>query len=121
MLRCGPSTNTCIQPQIQDGGYHVPFAHKGLASAVDMRTYTSTLHGHRVSIQRCGTGGITGKAGNEEKQQQGASSTQRLEGGRPVAYIFIYPNLMISMCDAQCLYDVCVPHTRYPPILTHTM
>ena len=58
----------------------MPFAHKGLAASVDMRSYTSTLHG-RVSIQRCGTAG-------------GA----RLAGGRPVAYIFVYPNLMISAC-----------------------
>lgn len=58
----------------------MPFAHKGLAGSVDMRSYTSTLHG-RVSIQRCGTEG-----------------DGRLVGGRPVAYIFIYPNLMISTC-----------------------
>jgi len=36
---------------LQDGGYHVPFAHKGLAEGLDMRSYASSLH-ERISIQR---------------------------------------------------------------------
>lgn len=38
---------------IQDGGYHVPFAHKGLASGLQMDSYTSTLY-ERLSMQSCG-------------------------------------------------------------------
>lgn len=38
---------------IQDGGYHVPFAHKGLASGLQMDSYTSSLY-DRLSIQSCG-------------------------------------------------------------------
>lgn len=35
---------------MQDGGYHVPFAHKGLAAGLDMRSYRSVLY-ERASIQ----------------------------------------------------------------------
>lgn len=35
---------------VQDGGYHVPFAHKGLAAGLDMKSYQSTLY-ERTSIQ----------------------------------------------------------------------
>jgi phenylpropionate dioxygenase-like ring-hydroxylating dioxygenase large terminal subunit len=34
-----------------DGGYHVPFAHKGLADSIDMESYESLLF-ENVSIQR---------------------------------------------------------------------
>ena len=36
----------------QDGGYHVPFAHKGLASGLHLDSYTSSLYEH-LSIQSC--------------------------------------------------------------------
>ena len=36
---------------MQDGGYHVPFAHKSLAAGLDLAGYESTMH-ERVSIQR---------------------------------------------------------------------
>lgn len=35
---------------LQDGGYHVPFAHPGLAAAVDMNSYRSELF-ENLSIQ----------------------------------------------------------------------
>ncbi len=35
---------------VQDGGYHVPFAHPGLASALDMDGYWNEIHGP-VSLQ----------------------------------------------------------------------
>ena len=38
------------QSALQDGGYHVPFAHPGLASALDMQGYWSELH-EVVSLQ----------------------------------------------------------------------
>ncbi len=37
---------------MQDGGYHVPFAHEGLASGLHLDSYTSSLY-ERASIQSC--------------------------------------------------------------------
>lgn len=37
---------------IQDGGYHVPFAHKGLAAGLQMDSYTSSLYPN-LSVQSC--------------------------------------------------------------------
>lgn len=53
---------------MQDGGYHVPFAHKGLASGLQLDSYQSEIH-ERVSIQTC------------QPQQLSASSDKRL--GQP--------------------------------------
>ena len=39
---------------LQDGGYHVPFAHKDLASSLSMDTYNSQLY-DMMSIQSCST------------------------------------------------------------------
>ena len=40
----------CSFRLLQDGGYHVPFAHKGLAAGLDMQSYQSALY-ERISIQ----------------------------------------------------------------------
>ena len=37
---------------VQDGGYHVPFAHKALASGLSLDSYSSNLY-DRLSIQSC--------------------------------------------------------------------
>lgn len=50
---------------VQDGGYHVPFAHKGLASGLQLDSYTSSLY-ERLSIQSCAP------------QQSSATADQRL-------------------------------------------
>uniref|UniRef100_M4E5R4 Choline monooxygenase, chloroplastic n=1 Tax=Brassica campestris TaxID=3711 RepID=M4E5R4_BRACM len=68
-----------------DGGYHVPYAHKGLMSGLDLETYSTTLF-ERVSIQECGGGGS--KAGEEE------DGFDRL--GSQALYAFVYPNFMIN-------------------------
>ncbi|KAG2241674.1 hypothetical protein Bca52824_090247 [Brassica carinata] len=68
-----------------DGGYHVPYAHKGLMSGLDLETYSTTLF-ERVSIQECGGGGS--KAGAEE------DGFNRL--GSQALYAFVYPNFMIN-------------------------
>ncbi|XP_008801514.1 choline monooxygenase, chloroplastic [Phoenix dactylifera] len=64
-----------------DGGYHVPYAHGGLASGLKLDSY-STLIFEKVSIQRC----------------EGASVDEddfdRL--GSKAVYAFIYPNFMIN-------------------------
>ncbi|CAH2077540.1 unnamed protein product [Thlaspi arvense] len=65
-----------------DGGYHVPYAHKGLMSGLDLETYSTTLF-ERVSIQECGGGSKAGEDGFD-----------RL--GSKALYAFIYPNFMIN-------------------------
>ncbi|CAN0901379.1 Choline monooxygenase, chloroplastic, partial [Linum grandiflorum] len=59
-----------------DGGYHVPYAHKGLASGLELDSYSTTTY-EKVSIQSCAGG-----------------STERL--GSKALYAFIYPNFMIN-------------------------
>ncbi|EPS72057.1 hypothetical protein M569_02697, partial [Genlisea aurea] len=60
-----------------DGGYHVPYAHKGLSSSLQLDSYSTEVY-ERVSIQSC-----TGK-----------KQASRL-GSRAI-YAFIYPNFMIN-------------------------
>ncbi|CAA7048834.1 unnamed protein product [Microthlaspi erraticum] len=66
-----------------DGGYHVPYAHKGLMSGLDLETYSTTIF-DRVSIQECGGGS---KAGEKD-------GFDRL--GSKALYAFVYPNFMIN-------------------------
>ncbi|KAI5415108.1 choline monooxygenase, chloroplastic [Lathyrus oleraceus] len=65
-----------------DGGYHVPYAHKDLASGLNLDSYSTTLF-ERVSIQSC-----EGMSGKSEE------NNDRL--GRKAIYAFIYPNFMIN-------------------------
>lgn len=65
-----------------DGGYHVPYAHTGLASGLNLDSYSTTLF-EKVSIQTC-EGGSTGSD----------SDYDRL--GSKAIYAFIYPNFMIN-------------------------
>ncbi|MBA0571539.1 hypothetical protein Golob_001923, partial [Gossypium lobatum] len=63
-----------------DGGYHVPFAHKGLASGLSLDSYTTSIF-EKVSIQ-------SAEGGSKEKEDD------RL--GSKAFYAFIYPNFMIN-------------------------
>ncbi|KAL5769136.1 hypothetical protein ACOSQ2_015919 [Xanthoceras sorbifolium] len=65
-----------------DGGYHVPHAHKGLASGLKLDSYSTTTY-EKVSIQRC-AGGCT----------DSKDDVDRL--GSEALYAFIYPNFMIN-------------------------
>ncbi|EOA18512.1 hypothetical protein CARUB_v10007064mg [Capsella rubella] len=65
-----------------DGGYHVPYAHKGLMSGLNLETYSTTIF-ERVSIQECGGGSKAGEDG-----------FNRL--GSQALYAFVYPNFMIN-------------------------
>ncbi|KAL9325916.1 hypothetical protein ACSQ67_006561 [Phaseolus vulgaris] len=65
-----------------DGGYHVPYAHKGLVSGLKMDSYSITMF-EKVSIQSC--------EGSSEKNEE---NYDRL--GRKAIYAFIYPNFMIN-------------------------
>ncbi|KAH1037991.1 hypothetical protein J1N35_039734 [Gossypium stocksii] len=63
-----------------DGGYHVPFAHRGLASGLSLDSYTTSIF-EKVSIQ-------SAEGGSKEKEDD------RL--GSKAFYAFIYPNFMIN-------------------------
>ncbi|XVE98934.1 hypothetical protein REPUB_Repub03eG0152000 [Reevesia pubescens] len=62
-----------------DGGYHVPYAHKGLASGLSLDSYTTSLF-DKVSIQSV----------------EGGSETEDYRLGSKALYAFIYPNFMIN-------------------------
>ncbi|CAO2823220.1 unnamed protein product [Amaranthus hypochondriacus] len=64
-----------------DGGYHVPCAHKELASGLNLDTYSTEIF-EKVSIQRC-TSSST-ETGNNDRL------------GSTALYAFIYPNFMIN-------------------------
>ncbi|KAL6191794.1 hypothetical protein ACLB2K_038183 [Fragaria x ananassa] len=65
-----------------DGGYHVPYAHKDLASGLNLNGYSTTVY-EKVSIQMC-------EGGSTEKKDD----YDRL--GSKALYAFIYPNFMIN-------------------------
>ncbi|KAM7274058.1 hypothetical protein ACFE04_028722 [Oxalis oulophora] len=65
-----------------DGGYHVPYAHKGLASGLNLDSYSTTMY-EKVSIQRC-----------ESDSTESGDNFDRL--GSKAIYAFIYPNFMIN-------------------------
>ncbi|XP_026458018.1 choline monooxygenase, chloroplastic-like isoform X2 [Papaver somniferum] len=67
-----------------DGGYHVPYAHTGLASGLKLDAYTTTIF-DKVSIQACES---------STSQQQGGDDFDRL--GSKAFYAFVYPNFMIN-------------------------
>ncbi|KAL8208656.1 hypothetical protein R6Q57_008068 [Mikania cordata] len=68
-----------------DGGYHVPFAHKDLASGLKLDSYSTTVY-EKVSIQTCDGGEV-----------QGQNDFNRL--GSKSLYAFIYPNFMVNRQD----------------------
>ncbi|KAL5699626.1 choline monooxygenase [Ranunculus cassubicifolius] len=65
-----------------DGGYHVPYAHTGLASGLKLDSYSTTIY-EKVSIQTC-KGGSTDKDNDYDRV------------GSKAIYAFIYPNFMIN-------------------------
>ncbi|KAJ6742021.1 CHOLINE MONOOXYGENASE CHLOROPLASTIC [Salix viminalis] len=65
-----------------DGGYHVPYAHKGLASGLNLNSYSTTTY-EKVSVQSC-DGGSTESEDNIDRL------------GSKALYAFIYPNFMIN-------------------------
>ncbi|KAF3452685.1 hypothetical protein FNV43_RR03118 [Rhamnella rubrinervis] len=63
-----------------DGGFHVPYAHKGLASGLKLDSYSTTIC-ERVSIQKC-----VGGSGENDYDRLGSKAL----------YAFVYPNFMIN-------------------------
>lgn len=65
-----------------DGGYHVPYAHKNLASGLNLGTYTTETF-EKVSIQSC-TSSSTESKGDHDRL------------GAKALYAFVFPNFMIN-------------------------
>ncbi|KAH9304956.1 hypothetical protein KI387_009360, partial [Taxus chinensis] len=65
-----------------DGGYHVPYAHGGLAAGLNLDSYSTMLF-EKVSVQSCQSAKLEGK-----------ENFDRL--GRDSVYAFIYPNFMVN-------------------------
>lgn len=101
---------------LQDGGYHVPYAHKDLASGLDLSGYNNELY-DVLSIQVCAVKKNTDRknsnsgssAGSEAHAEAAAAPAgaahsasmdrqplDRLASGRDAGYAFVYPNLMIN-------------------------
>ncbi|XP_020586396.1 choline monooxygenase, chloroplastic [Phalaenopsis equestris] len=64
-----------------DGGYHVVYAHGGLASGLKLDSYNTSIY-ENVSIQSCETAAAKG------------NDIDRL--GSKAFYVFVYPNFMIN-------------------------
>ncbi|KAL7137108.1 hypothetical protein ABFS83_10G072100 [Erythranthe nasuta] len=66
-----------------DGGYHVPYVHKGFASSLKLDSYSTEVY-EKVSVQRCRVNNTNGR--EEECDRLGSKAF----------YAFVYPNFMIS-------------------------
>lgn len=64
-----------------DGGYHVSYAHKQLASNLDLKSYTTIVY-DRHSVQSC-------------VNKSELTSSNRV-GSKPSTFTWIYPNLMLN-------------------------
>ena len=68
-----------------DGGYHVAHLHGGLASRLDLDSYSTEVQGD-VSLQTCLAGGASDSAE--------ADFSDRI--GEGAVYAFVYPNFMLN-------------------------
>lgn len=75
-----------------DGGYHVPVAHPGLTSSLDMSGYTRKEYPN-FYLQSCGAKKDC-DAGNGNSSGYSGRSEARVSG--EALYIFQYPNIMIN-------------------------
>jgi len=82
---------------MQDGGYHVPFAHKGLASGLYLDSYTSSLY-ERASIQSCAP------------QQASADADQRLG---ELSHHAMYYNLHCDFFNMYAAKQICHAKMHY--------
>ncbi|XP_068647672.1 choline monooxygenase, chloroplastic-like isoform X2 [Aristolochia californica] len=80
-----------------DGGYHVPYAHKGLAFGLKLESYSITNF-DKVSIQSC------------ESTPPGGDGFDRL--GSKAVYAFIYPNFMINRYGPWMDTNLVIPQSH---------
>ncbi len=69
-----------------DGGYHVPYMHKGLSAQLNLKTY-HTVMGNRWSVQACSASSGSGI-------DQDLDFGERL--GERALYAWIYPHFMLN-------------------------
>jgi len=117
-----------------DGGYHVQYAHKDLASNLNLKDYNIELH-EVLSLQTCspaaaaaaasGTGppaasteqaadAATSREATPTNTSTSTSSSskgglQRVAGGRDAAYAFVYPNFMANRYGPWLDTNVVIP------------
>ncbi|KAE8674002.1 Oxygen-evolving enhancer protein 1 [Hibiscus syriacus] len=100
------ATDTALQnvfcDNYLDGGYHVPYAHKGLASGLSLDSYITSIF-EKVSIQSV-------EGGSEEGEDD------RL--GSKAFYAFVYPNFMINSQVKDQKRGLCVhmAHAIFPSV-----
>jgi len=82
-----------------DGGYHVPFLHKGLNSVLSFKDYTIECF-DRVCLQSSPI-----DAGSSSKKD---SRTASVRTGR-AAYYWIYPNLMLNWYEGYLDTNLVIP------------
>lgn len=91
-----------------DGGYHVAYLHRGLASQLDLLSYRTEIF-ERYSIQSGG-----GKGSSKAKKQVESDFPERV--GDHVVYAWVYPNLMINrygnIMDANWVIPLSHQQTR---------
>lgn len=71
-----------------DGGYHVAYLHRGLASQLNLQSYRTEVF-ERFSIQT-----TDARAGGARQKKAGIDFAERI--GDRALYAWIYPNLMIN-------------------------
>ncbi|KAG9456165.1 hypothetical protein H6P81_000673 [Aristolochia fimbriata] len=86
-----------------DGGYHVPYAHGGLASALNLDSYSITNF-DKVSIQSC------------ESTPAVGGGFHRL--GSKALYAFVYPNFMINRYGPWLDTNLVLPLTHRKCLVT---
>jgi choline monooxygenase len=79
-----------------DGGYHVPFLHKGLNSVLDFKSYTIETSG-RVCLQKS----RMNASGGEER-------TREVRRGEAL-YYWVYPNLMLNWYEGYLDTNLVIP------------
>jgi choline monooxygenase len=80
-----------------DGGYHIPYLHKGLDSILDYNNYMIEM-GERVCLQ---SSPVTAKGSDAQ--------TGAVRKGARALYCWIYPNLMINWYEGVMDTNIVIP------------
>lgn len=78
-----------------DGGYHVPFLHSGLASALDNRNYKIEV-ADKYCLQSCPT-------------RDSSTDVSSVRKGDMAYYYWLYPNLMINIYEGIMDINIAIP------------
>jgi choline monooxygenase len=80
-----------------DGGYHIPFLHKGLDSVLDYNSYTIET-GERFCLQA-----------SPVVEEGSEANTGAVRKGARALYCWIYPNLMINLYEGVMDTNIVIP------------